>query len=71
MGPGRAGRGGLEFILPTDRAEAPPGIDEAKRLTAARTLISGPGPVVIAALEASEWLTLIPVLSLEYLEDAI
>ena len=50
MGPGRAGRGGLEFILPTDRAEAPPGIDEAKRLTAARTLISG--PVVIAALEA-------------------
>ena len=69
MGPGRAGRGGLEFILPTDRAEAPPGIDEAKRLTAARTLISG--PVVIAALEASEWLTLMPVLSLEYLEDAI
>ena len=70
MGPSHAGRGGFEFLLSTDRAKASPGIDEAKRLTAAVTFISG--PVVIAALEASAWLTLtlIPVLSLEHLEDA-
>ena len=68
MGPGRAGRGGLQLLLSTDRAEASSVIDEAQRLTAANALISG--PVVFTALEAVAWLILMSVLSLEYLEDA-
>jgi len=68
MGPGRPGRGGLQLLLFTYRAEASSVIDEAQRLTAADALISG--PVVITALEAIAWLTLMSVLSLEYLEDA-
>ena len=68
MGPGHAGHGSLEFLLSTDRAESSPGIDESERLTAAGALISG--PVVVTALEAVAWLTLIPVLSVEHLEYA-
>lgn len=66
MRPGRARDGGFQFLLPTHRAEASSGIDEAKRLTAASALISG--PVVITALEAVAWL--MSVLSVEYLKDA-
>ena len=66
MGPGRARHGGLQFLLPTDRAEASSVIDEAQRLTAADALISG--PVVFTALEAV--VRLILILSLEYLEYA-
>ena len=66
MGPGRPGRGGLQLLLFTYRAEASSVIDEAQRLTAANALISG--PVVFTALEAVVRVTII--LSVEYLEYA-